>query len=162
TVLGIFSAIYYYYPKITGLKLNETLGKWHFWLFLIGSHVTFFPMHLTGLNGMPRTPFTYDAREGITTRNCISTHSACLMGISILFRYWNLVKTHWENKKVGPAPWDGRTLEWTVDSPSPENTFEPMPVVDDLNPLAKAKSENRKMETTNEHRASPIARDSII
>src|SRR5699024_12752037 len=75
---------------------------------------------------------------------------------------WNLVKTHWENKKVGPDPWDGRTLEWTVDSPSPENTFEPMPVVDDLNPLAKAKNENQKMETTNEHRSSPIARDSII
>src|SRR5699024_6836901 len=73
-----------------------------------------------------------------------------------------LNKTTRENKKVGPDPWDGRTLEWTVDSPSPENTFEPMPVVDDLNPLAKAKNENRKMETTNEHRSSPIARDSII
>ena len=162
TILGIFSAIYYYYPKITGLKLNETLGKWHFWLFLIGFHVTFFPMHITGLNGMPRRTFTYDAGEGFTTTNFISTIGAFLMGISILFMFWNLVKTHWENKKVGPDPWDGRTLEWTVDSPSPENTFEPMPVVDDLNPLAKAKNENRKMETTNEHRSSPIARDSII
>lgn len=119
-------------------------------------------MHITGLNGMPRRTFTYDAGEGFTTTNFISTIGAFLMGISILFMFWNLVKTHWENKKVGPDPWDGRTLEWTVDSPSPENTFEPMPVVDDLNPLAKAKNENRKMETTNEHRSSPIARDSII
>src|SRR5699024_3792505 len=132
TILGIFSSIYYYYPKITGLKLNETLGKLHFWLFLIGFHVTFFPMHITGLNGMPRRTFTYDAGEGFTTTNFISTIGAFLMRISILFMFWNLVKTHCENKKVGPDAWDGRTLELSVDSPSPENTFEPMPVVDDL------------------------------
>src|SRR5699024_6722421 len=54
TILGIFAGIYYYYPKITGLKLNDRLGKWHFWLFLIGYHLTFMPMHISGLNGMPR------------------------------------------------------------------------------------------------------------
>ena len=63
TILGLFAGIYYYYPKITGLQLNETLGKWHFWLFLIGYHLTFFPMHITGMNGMPRRVYTYNAGE---------------------------------------------------------------------------------------------------
>ncbi|UOQ47088.1 cbb3-type cytochrome c oxidase subunit I [Gracilibacillus caseinilyticus] len=65
TVLGIFAGIYYWYPKITGKKLNETLGKWHFWLFVIGFHLTFFPVHFSGLQGMPRRVFTYTEEDGL-------------------------------------------------------------------------------------------------
>ena len=162
TILGLFAGIYYYYPKITGLQLNETLGKWHFWLFLIGYHLTFFPMHITGMNGMPRRVYTYNAGEGLTLTNFLSTIGAFVMGISILFLFWNLFRTHRQNKKVGPDPWDGRTLEWTVDSPSPENTFDPMPVVDNIEPLWEAKKQGTPIRTTKEHRRAPIAKDSIL
>src|SRR5699024_5208518 len=73
TILGIFAGIYYYYPKITGLKLNDRLGKWHFWLFLIGYHLTFMPMHISGLNGMPRRTYTFDVGEGLALTNMLST-----------------------------------------------------------------------------------------
>lgn len=162
TILGLFAGIYYYYPKITGLQLNETLGKWHFWLFLIGYHLTFFPMHITGMNGMPRRVYTYNAGEGLTLTNFLSTIGAFVMGISILFLFWNLFRTHRQNQKVGPDPWDGRTLEWTVDSPSPENTFDPMPVVDNMEPLWEAKKQGTSIRTTKEHRRAPIAKDSIL
>lgn len=162
TILGIFAGIYYYYPKITGLMLDDKLGKWHFWLFLIGYHLTFLPMHITGLNGMPRRVFSYDPGEGLEVTNLLSTIGAFIMGISILFLFYNLFKTHLKNEQVGPDPWDGRTLEWTVASPSPEETFKPMPVVEEMDPYWYAKVRGEKLKTTENHRASPIAQDSII
>lgn len=162
TILGIFAGIYYYYPKITGLKLDDTLGKWHFWLFFIGYHLTFLPMHLTGLNGMQRRVFTYDVGEGLEITNMLSTIGAFIMGISILFLFYNIFKTHRKNEKVGPDPWDGRTLEWTVGSPSPEEVFNPMPLVEEMDPFWYAKVRGEEIKTTEDHRASPIAKDSII
>ena len=162
TILGIFAGIYYYYPKIMGLRLDETLGKWHFWLFLIGYHLTFFPMHITGLNGMPRRVFTYDPGDGLTVTNFMSTVGAFLMGAGILFFFWNIFKTHRKNEPVSDDPWNGRTLEWTVPSPSPEETFDPMPVVEGMDPLWIAKEEGREMKTTTDHRSAPIAKDSIL
>lgn len=162
TILGIFAGIYYYYPKMTGLQLNEKLGKWHFWLFLIGYHLTFFPMHITGMNGMQRRSYTYDVGEGLAETNLLSTIGAFFMGVSMLFLIWNIWKTHRQNKKVGPDPWNGRTLEWTVDSPSPENTFEPMPQVEEYDPLWQAKKRGESLKNAKHHRASPIAKDTII
>ena len=154
--------IYYYYPKITGLVLDDKLGKWHFWLFLIGFHLTFLPMHLTGLNGMQRRVFSYDVGEGLEVTNMLSTIGAFIMGVSMLFLFYNLFKTHRKNEKVGPDPWDGRTLEWNVASPSPEETFKPMPVVEEMDPFWYAKLRDEKIKTTEDHRASPIAKDSIL
>jgi len=162
TILGIFAGIYYYYPKITGLVLDDKLGKWHFWLFLIGFHLTFLPMHLTGLNGMQRRVFSYDVGEGLEVTNMLSTIGAFIMGVSMLFLFYNLFKTHRKNEKVGPDPWDGRTLEWNVASPSPEETFKPMPVVEEMDPFWYAKLRDEKIKTTEDHRASPIAKDSIL
>lgn len=162
TILGIFGAIYYYYPKITGLRLGETLGKWHFWLFIFGYHLTFLPMHITGLNGMPRRVYTYDVGEGLEITNLLSTIGAFTMGIGVLLFFVNIMKTHYKNEKVGPDPWDGRTLEWTVPSPSPEETFSPMPVVEEEDAFWYAKVRGEKLKTTTEHRASPIAKRSLI
>lgn len=162
TILGVFAGIYYYYPKMTGLQLDETLGKWHFWLFLIGYHLTFLPMHITGLNGMPRRVFTFDAGEGLEWTNLLSTIGAFTMGISTLFLFYNLFKTHRANVKVSGDPWDGRTLEWTVDSPSPEETFTPMPVVEEFDPFWYAKRRRESLKTTTNHRTGPIAKDSIL
>lgn len=162
TILGIFAGIYYYYPKITGLALDEMLGKWHFWLFLIGYHVTFLPMHITGMNGMPRRTYTYDVGEGIEMTNLTSTIGAFMMGLSMLFLFYNVVKTHWKHQRVSADPWNGRTLEWTQASPSPEKTFHPMPVVDRLDALWYAKLREEALPTTESHRPGPLARDSIL
>jgi cytochrome c oxidase subunit 1/cytochrome aa3-600 menaquinol oxidase subunit 1 len=162
TILGIFAGIYYWYPKITGYRLNETLGKWHFWLFLFGFHMTFLPMHITGMQGMPRRVFTYQVEDGVSTTNMISTIGAFLMGLGVLIFFWNLVQTHRKREVVGADPWNGRTLEWTVASPPPEETFNPMPVIHDIDPLAGAKEAGKPLETTTETRAAPIARASIL
>ncbi|MFD2209902.1 cbb3-type cytochrome c oxidase subunit I [Virgibacillus halophilus] len=162
TILGIFSALYYWYPKMFGYALDEKLGKWHFWLFLIGFHLTFFPLHISGLQGMPRRVFTYDADEGLNILNFTATVGAFIMGISILFLFWNIFKTHRKAEKVGNDPWDGRTLEWTQSSPAPEHTFEPMPVVEDIDPFWVAKMAHRKVRTTDNHRISPLSRSSIL
>ncbi|MFZ3578540.1 cytochrome c oxidase subunit I [Virgibacillus sp. DJP39] len=161
TILGIFAGLYYWYPKFTGKILDEKLGKWHFWLFLIGFHMTFLPMHITGLQGMPRRVYTYGYGDSLYYLNLTSTVGAFIMGSSMLFVAWNLYKTHKHGKKVGKDPWDGRTLEWTVDSPSEEHTFEPMPVVSEIDPYWYAKVEGKKLETTTDTRPAPISVDSI-
>jgi cytochrome c oxidase subunit 1 len=113
TVLGLFSAIYYWWPKMFGKLLNETLGKWHFWLFLLGFHVTFFPQHFLGVMGMPRRNFTYPEGLGWMDLNFISTIGAIGMGVGTVLFLWNIVVTTAKGKQVGADPWfgDGRTLE---------------------------------------------------
>ncbi|WP_198434008.1 cbb3-type cytochrome c oxidase subunit I, partial [Virgibacillus salexigens] len=101
TILGVFAGLYYWYPKITGYILAGKLGKWHFWTFLIGFHLTFFPMHITGLEGMPRRVYTYTQADGIFLLNPASTVGAFLMGISMLFAVWNVYITHKKGEKVG-------------------------------------------------------------
>src|SRR5699024_8283424 len=92
----------------------------------------------------------------------LSTIGTFFMGISILFLFYNLYITYRKNETVGKDPWDGRTLEWTVDSPVPEETFTPMPIVEDYAPLWQAKSQGKTMQSIDSHRASPIATDIII
>ncbi|MFC4558131.1 cbb3-type cytochrome c oxidase subunit I [Virgibacillus kekensis] len=161
TILGIFAGFYYWYPKFTGKLLNEKLGKWHFWLFLIGFHMTFLPMHITGLEGMPRRVFTYQWEDGIFLLNLTSTVGAFIMGSSILFLGWNIYRTQKYGEDAGNDPWDGRTLEWTQPSPSPEETFDPMPIVRQSDPYWYAKVENRKIRTTTTTRPQPISVETI-
>ncbi|WP_181347738.1 cbb3-type cytochrome c oxidase subunit I [Thalassobacillus sp. CUG 92003] len=157
TILGVFAGIYYWYPKMTGKLLDEKLGKWHFWLFVIGFHLTFLPQHFAGLNGMPRRVFTYTTEDNVFGFNVISTAGAFLMGISMLFVIWNIYKTHKKTDNVGPDPWKGRTLEWTVASPAPEHPFEPMPKVTSIDPYWYGKKDNRELEVAESPRPSPIA-----
>ncbi|CDO05111.1 Cytochrome c oxidase subunit 1 [Oceanobacillus picturae] len=162
TILGIFAGLYYWYPKITGYLLDEKLGRWHFWTFLIGFHLTFFPMHITGLEGMPRRVYTYDDSGGLAELNFMSTIGAFLMGVSMLFAIWNVYKTYKEGRKVGNDPWDGRTLEWSVASPAPEHTFDPMPVVEEIDSFWFAKSAGKKLPVTDQVRATPLEVQSIL
>lgn len=162
TILGIFAGIYYWYPKMTGLILNEKLGRWHFWLFLIGYHMTFLPMHVTGLKGMPRRVYTYGSTDGITGLNFTSSVGAFLMGISILFFIWNIIRTFFRGEKAGNDPWNGRTLEWSVASPAPEHTFHPMPFVDSLDVYWKTKINNEDLKTVSESRPSPLNIKTIL
>lgn len=136
TILGIFAGVYYWWPKMFGFLLNEVLGKWHFWLFTIGFHVTFFPMHLMGLNGMPRRVFTYFERDGLGSLNLISTIGAFIMAAAVMIFLFNIYWSmrHGEKDTTGD-PWDGRTLEWALPSPPPEGNFIDRPVVTTIDQL---------------------------
>jgi cytochrome c oxidase subunit I len=128
-ILGLFAGIYYWWPKITGKLLDEKIGKWNFWLMVIGFNLTFAPMHILGLQGMPRRTYTYAKDYGFDFWNMISTIGAFLIAVSLLVFFYNVLKTRKHGEIAGNDPWDARTLEWTVTSPPPEHNFDEIPVV---------------------------------
>jgi len=134
-VFNIFAAFYYWYPKATGRMLNETLGKWHFWLFLIGFHVTFDTMHFVGFMGMPRSIYTYQPDRGWTDLNFIISVGGMIQGVAVLIFAWNLVHSYFRGKEAGNDPWDAWTLEWAVPSPPPPYNFAVDPIVHSRRPL---------------------------
>jgi cytochrome c oxidase subunit 1 len=131
----IFAAFYFWYPKMTGRMLDERLGKWHFWLMLIGFHLTFDVMHIPGLLGMPRQIYTYEPDRGWTTLNQIITAGAILQSIATLVFVYNLVHSYFRGAIAGPDPWDAWTLEWSTASPPPAYNFAVEPVVASRRPL---------------------------
>lgn len=128
-VFGLFAGMYYWWPKIFGTMLNEFLGKLHFWLFFIGFHLTFFPMHFLGLMGMPRRVYTYLSGQSLDEANFAATIGAFLMGLATIIMLWNIIQTSVKGKKAGNDPWDARTLEWAISSPAPEYNFAQTPLV---------------------------------
>ncbi len=142
-MLGIFAGIFYWWPKMFGRMLDETLGKWFFWLFFIGFHLTFFIQHILGLQGMPRRVFTYMGGQGWDISNFISTIGAFFMTIGTIVFLINVVITSNKPKGAPADPWDGRTLEWTIPSPPPEYNFKQTPIVRGLDALWVEKSEGR-------------------
>ena len=130
-VFGYVSGVYYWFPKWTGHLLNEALGKWHFWLMLIGFNLTFAPMHILGLNGMPRRTYQYPEGLGYEFWNQIATAGAFIIFVSFMLFAWNIIRSHFMNRGdiAGDDPWDGRTLEWSITSPPPVHNFDEVPVV---------------------------------
>ncbi len=143
-VLGLFAGMYYWWPKMFGRMLNETLGKWHFWTFFIGFHLTFFPQHFLGLMGMPRRVFTYQPGNGLEEGNLISTIGAFLMGVGTIVFLINVIVTSMKARDAVADPWDGRTLEWAIPSPPPEYNFKQTPLVRGLDALWKEKMAGNK------------------
>jgi cytochrome c oxidase subunit 1 len=133
-VFGYVAGVYYWFPKWTGRLLDETIGKWHFWLMLIGFNLTFAPMHILGLNGMPRRTYQYGAGLGWDTWNLVATVGAVVIFVSFVVFAWNIIRTHFlaRGTPAGDDPWDGRTLEWTISSPPPVHNFDVVPVVHSL------------------------------
>ncbi len=131
----IFAAFYYWYPKITGRMMNETLGKWHFWVFLIGFHLTFDFMHIPGLLGMPRRVYTYEAGRGWETWNMISSIGAAFQAAGILIFVYNMIVSYFRGALAGNDPWDAWTLEWATTSPPPDYNFASVPAVRSRRPL---------------------------
>ncbi|MGI6125972.1 MAG: cytochrome c oxidase subunit I [Planifilum sp.] len=146
TVFAIFAGMYYWWPKFFGRILNERLGKWHFWLFFIGFHLTFFPQHFLGFWGMPRRVYTYLPGLGLETFNLVSTIGAFFMAAGVLVLLYNVVVTSIRGEVAGADPWDGRTLEWTTPSPVPEYNFAQLPLVKEYDEFFSAKVSGRKVE----------------
>ena len=135
TVMAVFAGIHYWFPKWTGRMLNETLGKWMFWILLIGFNLTFLPMHLLGMNGMPRRVWTYVSGMGWGPINFLETIGSFIIAVAILIFIWNVFASLRNGAIAGDDPWDAFTLEWTVSSPPPSYDFAEIPQVHGLRPL---------------------------
>ncbi len=146
-VLGLFSGIYYWWPKIFGKMLSERWGRWNFWLMIIGMNLTFGPMHIIGLQGQPRRMYVFTenrAGEGffnLAFWNLISSIGAFLLGLGALFFLVNV----WVSRKNPPAPadpWDARSLEWITTSPPKEHNFDRIPEIHMLDEFFHRKYED--------------------
>lgn len=125
SVFGIFAGLYYWFPKITGRMYSETAGKMHFALTLVGTLLTYGPMHLSGLLGMPRRVVDY-APE-FTSLNVLTSIGGFILGISVLPFIWTAVVSWARGPVAGDNPWRALTLEWMTSSPPPEHNFEEEP-----------------------------------
>ncbi len=131
TLFGVFSAIYFWYPKMFGRKMNETAGKWHFFLTFLGANGTFFPMHLLGVAGMPRRyadPYLHPYLEHLKPMNQFMTISAIVMGAAQIILLLNFFISMKKGEKVGRNPWGANGLEWSAPSPPGHGNFDVPPV----------------------------------
>ena len=131
----LFGAFYYWFPKMSGRMYNETLGKWHFFLFFIGFHLTFDFMHVPGLLGMPRRIYTYEPGRGWEIWNLICTIGVFFQIAGTFVFIGNLLWSYFKGKVAGNDPWDAWTLEWSTSSPPVEYNFPEIPVVKSRRPL---------------------------
>jgi cytochrome c oxidase subunit 1 len=134
-VMPLFAAFYYWFPKVTGRLMSETLGKWNAWLFIVGVNVAFFPMHILGLNGMPRRIYTYLAETGWGPLNTLSTLGAVVVVLSVALFIVNAAMSWRGGRLAGANPWDSYGLEWATPSPAPNYNFVNTPVVLGRHPL---------------------------
>lgn len=129
SIFGLFSGLYYWWPKVFGRMLDEKIGKLHFWLMFVGFNLTFGPMHVLGLQGMPRRIYQYPSGMGWNFWNLVSTVGAFTIALSTLVFIGNVARSRRRGKLAGADPWDARTLEWSIPSPPPEYNFREIPVV---------------------------------
>lgn len=170
-VFPLFGAFYYWFPKITGRMLSETLGKWHFWLFAIGMNMTFFPMHILGLEGMTRRIYTYLPGTGWGPLNMLASIGALVMFVSVVIFIVNAAMSWRRGAIAGPNPWDSDTLEWATTSPPPPYGFAEIPVVTSRAPLWDQREERlvmtglhpdrREVLVTSLHDAEPETRHEL-
>ncbi len=128
-VFPLFGAIYYWFPKFTGRMLNEKAGIANFIFLFIGFNLVFFPMHILGLDGMPRRIYTYVPETGWGNLNMLATIGAFVMAIAVIVFVSNVVYSIYKGPPAGDNPWGADTLEWSIPSPPPEYAFQNIPVV---------------------------------
>jgi cytochrome c oxidase subunit 1 len=134
-VFPLLGAVCYWFPKVTGRLLSERLGKVSFWLFFIGFNVTFFPMHILGLAGMPRRVYTYSAGLGWDGLNLLETAGAVVLATSLLLLVINVIRSLRSGASATANPWGSDTLEWAAPSPPPSFNFTHIPLVTGSHPL---------------------------
>jgi len=139
SVFGVFAGIYYWFPKMTGRMLNETLGKIQFVLMFIGFNLTFFPMHQLGLAGMPRRIADYAASTGWSDLNLVATIGGFVIAASMLPFFWNVLVSLRSGKVAGDDPWEANTLEWATSSPPPPYNFDHLPEIRSERPVFDAR-----------------------
>jgi cytochrome c oxidase subunit 1 len=135
SMFGIFAGLHYWFPKMSGRMLNEMQGKFQFWLMFVGFNLTFFPMHIAGLLGMPRRYYTYAPGLGWEAYNLLATIGAFVLGLSILLFFVNVVVSLRVGRPATADPWDAWTLEWATSSPPPPHNFDQIPPVNSRRPL---------------------------
>ncbi len=143
SIMGIMGGIYFYFPKITGRYMSEVLGTWHFWTTFIAMNLTFFPMHFSGMLGMPRRIYTYDAGQGWDTFNMISSVGTAMLIASTLIFVVNFLKSRKSGEVAPNDAWGAGTLEWSIPSPPPDYNFAEIPVVTSRYPLWDLKHPER-------------------
>jgi cytochrome c oxidase subunit 1 len=134
-VFPLLGIITYWYPKITGRMMDETLGKIGFWMVFLGFQLAFFPMHWSGMLGMPRRVYTYPAGLGLELPNLLSTVGAFVVGLAVVLFVVNGIVSLYRGVIAGPNPWGAPTLEWATSSPPPAYNFAHIPVVESNTPL---------------------------
>jgi cytochrome c oxidase subunit 1 len=134
-IMGIFAAIYYWWPKVYGRILHDGMGKAHWFFMMLGMNLAFFPMHFIGLLGMPRRIYTYDTALGVDTMNLVATVGAFILGASFLIFIYNVFWTRKKGQPAGKNPWNGATLEWAMSSPPPVYNFSVIPQINSRLPL---------------------------
>jgi len=135
SLFAIFAGLYYWFPKITGVMLNERIGKTVFWLELVGFNMTFWPMHVLGLRGMQRRVADYLPDLGWNTPNLVATLGSYLMGVGAILFLVNVVQAFRRKAPAGDDPWGGYTLEWITSSPPPEHNFHWLPPIRSERPV---------------------------
>jgi len=157
SVFGMFGGLYYWWPKMFGRRLDERLGKWHFWLMFVGFNLTFLPQHMLGLLGMVRRIYTYQHGGLWETYNLISTIGSGIMTVSLLCFVANVVRTQFlrHGVRAGNDPWVADTLEWYTTSPPPEHNFDTVPYVTSARPLRDLRRRLAEAEAGPARRLAP-------
>jgi cytochrome c oxidase subunit 1 len=135
SVFGVMAGFYFYFPKMTGRMLNETVGKLQFVLMFVGFNLTFFPMHELGLAGMPRRIADYDSAAGWNDMNMLATIGGFIIAASMVPFLWNVFVSLRSGEIAGDDPWEGNTLEWATSSPPPPYNFDHLPEIRSERPV---------------------------
>ena len=135
SLFAIFAALFFWWPKMFGHMLDERLGNWCFWLMFVGFNVTFFPMHILGVDGMPRRVFTYPNSGTLPELNLIATAGSYIMLVAVIVFAWNVVYSAVRGKPAGDDPWGANSLEWATTSPPPEYNFASLPPIRSERPV---------------------------
>ncbi|MET3997056.1 cytochrome c oxidase subunit I+III [Bradyrhizobium sp. S3.9.2] len=169
-VFPLLGAIHYWFPKLTGRMMSEALGRWSFWLIIVGFNATFFPMHILGLEGMPRRIYTYQPDLPWHGLNLFVSLSAVVLTAGFLLFFINVLCSARFGEVAPDNPWDAATLEWATTSPPPSYNFAMIPVVGSLHPLWEnrdmlavadgLRTDRRELVVTSLATAEPQARES--
>ncbi|MEZ2126179.1 MULTISPECIES: cytochrome c oxidase subunit I [unclassified Sinorhizobium] len=169
-VFPLVGAVYYWFPKMTGKMMSERLGRWAFWLIFSGFHLTFFPMHILGLLGMPRRIYTYQPDLPWSGLNLFVSLSALILASGFVVFFVDAVRSWRSGQAAGQNPWNAATLEWATCSPPPPYNFRRIPVVgasdplwseEDALPVASGlRTDRREILITSVVEALPEARES--